>query len=174
MPDPPVLFVSAETGFRIESMLEAAASVNATLDMKLPTGKLNALIQSLFAARAPKLVGIKRFKVFYAVQIGSRPVRIRLFCNRVEHLDPTYRRYLERAIIHEFRLGGCPIRFDLAGKEKRYQDGETEMDYVPRQSDAEQQEARIQKMGANAAEIDKKHPERRKKIVQKKAAHNKP
>ena len=173
LPDPPVLFVSAETGFRVESMLEAAASVSATLGIKIPTGKLNALIQSLFEARAPKLVGVKRFKVFYAVQVGSRPLQIRLFCNRVERLDPAYRRYLERALIHEFRLSGCPVRFDLVGKEKRYQEGETGIDYVPRQSDQQQRDARIRKMGENAAEIDRKHPERRPKITQKKAAHNK-
>ena len=45
LPDPPVLFVSAETVFRIESMLETAASIEATLDMKIPTGKLNSLIE---------------------------------------------------------------------------------------------------------------------------------
>lgn len=173
LPDPQVLFVSAETGFRIESMLEAAAAVAATLDMKIPTGKLNALTQSLFEARSPKLVGTKRFKVFYAVQIGSRPMQIRLFCNRVERLDPGYRRYLERAIIHEFRLSGCPVRFDLVGKERRYQEGETGIDYVPRQTDEQQHKSRIRKMGENAAEINRKHPERRPRIVQEKAAHNK-
>ena len=39
LPDPPVLFVSAKSGFKIESLLETAASVQATLDMKLPTGR---------------------------------------------------------------------------------------------------------------------------------------
>ena len=173
LPDPPVLFVSAETGFRIESILEGAAAVSATLDMKIPTGKLNALINLLFEARAPKLVGIKRFKVFYAVQIDSRPLKIRLFCNRVERLDPSYRRYLEKAIIHEFRLSGCPVRFDLVGKERRYQESIDTIEFAPRQSDAIQDRARLRKMGPDAAKIDRKHPEQRAKVIQKKAAHNK-
>ena len=173
LPDPPLLFVSAETGFRIESMLESAAAVSATLDMKIPTGKLNALIDSLFQARAPKLVGIKRFKVFYAVQIGSRPLRIRLFCNRVERLDPNYRRYLEKAIVHEFRLSGCPVRFDLVGKERRYSEDADTVDIAPRQSDVAQDKARLRKMGPEAARLDRKHPEQSARIVQKKAAHNK-
>ncbi|MEN8662042.1 MAG: ribosome biogenesis GTPase Der [Lentimonas sp.] len=170
LPDPPVLFVSAKSGFRIESMLEAAASIEATLDMTLPTGRLNNLIEKLFEARSPKVVGTKRFKVFYAVQTGSRPMRIRFFCNRIERLDPSYRRYLEKAIIHEFRLSGCPVRFDLMGKEKRYEEGAAN---APRQSDTIQNKARVRKMGDNAAELDKKHPERRARIVQKKASHNK-
>jgi GTP-binding protein len=168
LPNPPVLFVSAKTGFEIESMLEAAAALQATLDMKLPTGRLNSLIQKLFEARAPKLVGIKRFKVFYAVQTASRPLRIRFFCNRVERLEPSYRRYLEKAIIHEFQLNGCPVRFDLVGKERRYEEGEGEG--APRQSREIQDKNRIRKQGDKA--FEKKHPERRKKIVQKKASHN--
>ena len=171
LPNPPVLFVSAVTGFKIESMLNAAVSIQATLDMKLPTGKLNNLIEKLFEARAPKIVGTKRFKVFYAVQTGSRPLRIRFFCNRVERLDPGYRRYLEKAIIHEFRLSGCPVRFDLVGKARRYEEGEGEN--VPRQSDTIQNKARIRKMGPDAAKMNTKHPERRKRITQVKAAHNK-
>ena len=171
LPDPPVLFVSAETGFRIESMLETAASIEATLDMKIPTGKLNSLIESLFEARSPKVVGTKRFKVFYGVQTGSRPLRIRFFCNRIERLDPGYRRYLEKAIIHEFRLSGCPVRFDLVGKERRYEEGEGEI--APKQSDTIQNKARLRKMGPDAAKLDTKHPERRARITQKKADHNK-
>jgi GTP-binding protein len=170
LPDPPVLFVSAVTGFQIESMLETAASIEATLDMKLPTGQLNRVMNDLFEARSPKIIGTKRFKVFYSVQTGSRPMRIRFYCNRVERLDPSYRRYLEKALIHEFRLSGCPVRFDLVGKERRYEDGEGEL--APKQNRTLQNKARVRKMGEDAAKIDTKHPERRPKILQKKAAHN--
>jgi GTP-binding protein len=168
LPNPPVLFVSALENFKVESLLETAASVEPTLDLKLPTGQLNRVIQSLFEARAPKLVGVKRFKVFYAVQTNSRPLRIRLFCNRVERLDPTYRRYLEKGLIHEFKLEGCPIWFDLVGKDRRYADEDGE---GIRQSKEIQDKARIRKKGDKA--FEKKHPERRAKISQKKVAHNK-
>lgn len=169
LPDPPVLFVSAVSGFQVESLLTTAASVEATLDLKLPTGRLNNLIQRLFEDRAPKLVGTKRFKVFYAVQTGSRPMRLRFYCNRVERLDPGYRRYLEKAILHEFQLGGCPVRFELVGKERRYEEGEGETP-APRLSRQTQDEIRKKKQGDKA--FEKKHPEQRKPIAQKKAAHN--
>ncbi|MFP4166678.1 MAG: ribosome biogenesis GTPase Der [Opitutales bacterium] len=124
LPDPPVLFVSATTGFSMPLLLDSATSVEAALDLKLPTGPLNRLLQDLIEARPPRNIGAKRFKVFYAVQVGNRPLRLRLYCNRVERLEPAYRRYLERALIKEFRLHGCPIRFDLVGKEKRYSEEE--------------------------------------------------
>ena len=104
------------------------------------------------------------------MQTGSRPLRIRFFCNRVERLDPSYRRYLEKAIIHEFKLSGCPVRFDLVGKEKRYEEG---AENAPRQNDTIQNKARVRQMGEDANKLDTNHPERRAKIVQKKAAHNK-
>ena len=173
LPDPPVLFVSALKGFKVESLLEAAAGIEASLDLQLPTGRLNRLVQDLFTARAPKMVGIKRFKVFYAVQTGSRPLRLRFYCNRIERLDPTYRRYLEKGLLHEFQLRGCPIRFDLVGKQKRYAEGEDGLGSkgAPRQSREIQDQHRRQKQGDKA--FEKRHPEQRKRISQVKAAHNK-
>ncbi len=168
LPDPPVLFVSAWDGFQVESLLEAAAGIEAGLDLQLPTGRLNRIVQGLFEARAPKLVGIKRFKIFYAVQIGTRPLRLRFYCNRKERLDPTWRRYLEKGLIHEFQLKGCPIRFDLVGKEKRYTEGEGEG--APRQSREIQDKNRLRKQGQKA--FEKKRPGQRKPIGQTKAAHN--
>ncbi len=168
LPTPPVLFVSALTKFKVEDLLEKASSIEPVLDLKLPTGKLNNVIKKLFDARSPKLVGVKRFKIFYAVQIGNRPIKIRLYCNRVERLDPSYRRYLEKGIIHEFQLSGCPVWFELVGKDRRYSEEEGE---APRHSKEIQDKNRLRKQGAKA--LEKKHPERRKKIIQKKASHNK-
>lgn len=169
LPDPPVLFVSALNGFKVESILETGTSVQAGLDLKLPTGRLNRVVQDMFETRAPKIVGIKRFKVFYAVQTGSRPLRIRFYCNRVERMDPTYRRYLEKGLVHEFTLRGCPVRFDMVGKDKRYE--AEEGDNAPRQSREVQDQHRKRKQGDKA--FEKKHPERRARVTQHKAAHNK-
>lgn len=168
LPNPPVLFVSAKENFKIESLLDSASNVEPTLDIKLSTGRLNRAIKDMFEARAPKLVGVKRFKVFYAVQVGSRPIRIRLYCNRKERLDPTYRRYLEKGLIHEFNLNGCPIWFELVGKDKRYIEDDGQ---AIRQSTEVQERARLKKQGFKA--LNKKHPENRKKIIQSKASHNK-
>ena len=53
------------------------------------------------------------------MQTGNRPFRIRIFCNQERHLRESYRRYLEAGIIEEFGLAGCPMLFDLVGKEPR-------------------------------------------------------
>jgi len=114
----PVIFVSAVSNFEIERMLNAAVKLNRRLDATIPTAKLNALLTKLTQQTPPPIVGGRRFKIFYATQTGNRPFRIRIFCNREEKLPENYRRFLESRLVKEFELEGCPIMFQLIGKEK--------------------------------------------------------
>jgi GTP-binding protein len=120
LPRSPILFVSAKSGFQLPSLLKEAIRINEKLDTPIPTGRLNKLISSLTERRAPAKIHGKRFKVYYSLQTGSRPYRIRMFCNREHTLDDSYRRYLQNSIIDAFNLEGCPVKFHLSGKEARY------------------------------------------------------
>lgn len=117
-PGSPVIFVSAMSGYEVDRMLNAAVKLNRVLDTKLSTAKLNKVIGYLAERTPPPAVGGKRFRVYYATQTGTRPFRIKIFCNREEKLTEQYRRYLEAGLVEEFDLAGCPIYFDLVGKEK--------------------------------------------------------
>ena len=117
-PGSPVIFVSAMSGFEIDRMLNSAVKLNRTLDKKLSTAKLNQVLGHLAERNPPAAIGGKRFRVYYATQTGTRPFRIKLFCNREEKLTEQYRRYLEAGVVEEFDLKGCPIYFDLVGKVK--------------------------------------------------------
>lgn len=122
LPASPVLFLSAKTGFEVESILSTAERIDHIQRMTLPTGQLNRTLHDLIEERKPRRLHGKPFKLFYSVQTGNQPFRFRLFCNRPEKFEDTYRRYLENGLIETFSLEACPIRFDLVGKEKR---GET-------------------------------------------------
>jgi GTP-binding protein len=117
-PGAPLIFVSAMSGYEVDRMLNAAVKLNRILDTKIPTARLNRHITFLTERTPPPAVGGKRFRVYYATQTGTRPFRIKLFCNREEKLTEQYRRYLEAGLVDEFNLNGCPIYFDLVGKEK--------------------------------------------------------
>ncbi len=117
-PGAPILFVSAMSGYEVDRMLNCAVQLNRALEKKIPTARLNAVIGDL-AERVPApAIGGKRFRVYYAVQTGVRPFRIKLFCNREDKLSEQYRRYLEAGMVKEFGLDGCPVYFDLVGKPK--------------------------------------------------------
>ena len=118
-PGAPLIFVSAMSGYEVDRMLNAAVKLNRMLDAKLGTARLNKTIAFLSERSGPAAVGGKRFRIYYATQTGNRPFRIKLFCNREEKLTEQYRRsYLENGLVEEFGLNGCPIYFDLVGKEK--------------------------------------------------------
>jgi GTPase len=118
-PGAPVMFVSALTGHEITRMLRSARALNKRLDTKIPTAKLNAAIIRLADRTPPPSTYNIRFKVYYATQTGSRPFRIKLFCNQERSLTESYRRYLEAGLVKEFDLDGCPIHFDLIGKKSQ-------------------------------------------------------
>ncbi len=117
-PGSPVIFVSAMSGYEIDRMLNAAVKLNRTLDKKMPTAKLNQILGHLAERNPPAAIAGKRFRIYYATHTGTRPFRIKLFCNREEKLTEQYRRYLEAGIVEEFDIGGCPVYFDLVGKPK--------------------------------------------------------
>ncbi len=122
LPDSPVSFVSAKTGYSIKDFLQVAQDLDARMDKAISTSALNRLIGDMWEHRPPAKIKGKRFKVFYAVQVENRPFRIKLFCNREERLNDQYKRYLEKGIQKEFGLSGCPLKFSLAGKEARYKE----------------------------------------------------
>jgi GTP-binding protein len=118
-PGAPLVFVSAVSGYEIDRMLNVAVKLHRQLDAKLSTAKLNQTLLRLTERTPPPAAGGKRFRIYYAVQTGNRPFRIRLYCNQERHLRESYRRYLEAGLIAEFGLAGCPMLFDLVGKTPR-------------------------------------------------------
>jgi len=117
-PGAPLIFASAHSELALDRMMNAAVKLDRTLEKKLPTGRLNRLLAELTERTPPPVVGSRRFRIYYATQTGRRPFRIRIFCNREDRLPESYRRYLEAGVIREFKLEGCPVYFDLVGKEK--------------------------------------------------------
>ena len=120
LPDSPVLFVSALRGFAMDRILKVAQSLWETSGRTLTTPKVNALVHGLIEKKQPSYIDNKRFKAYYTVQTGNRPFVFRIYCNRATKLVETYRRYLEGGFIKQFHLEGCPVRFELKGKETRY------------------------------------------------------
>ena len=120
LPDSPILFVSAKTGFSIERILQTARQLDAIQNTKLPTGELNRVIGDLLERQPPPMVRGKRFKIYYVVQVGNRPFRVRLFCNQPHRFEKSYRRYLQKGFQSHFGFPGCPVFFHLTGKEQRY------------------------------------------------------
>lgn len=112
----PVIFVSAKDGYNIRQCLDAIDQVAAQVQAQLPTGILNRTIMSAYDRVQPPMIKGKRFKIYYATQMGAKPIRIGLFVNDPKRLTPAYRDFLIHTLRDTFGLGGAPVR--LIAKER--------------------------------------------------------
>ncbi len=105
----PVVFVSARTGRGMKRAIAAVDRVGAQVSVHLSTGLLNRVIHREVERIQPPAVQGRRLKVYYVVQTGVKPLRIRLFVNEPRARTPAYEAYLVRALRCAFGLEGAPV-----------------------------------------------------------------
>lgn len=107
----PVLFISAQTGLRIDKLYEMIVFVHAQNSMRISTGKLNEVLGVATARVQPPTDKGKRLKIYYMTQASTRPPTFVFFVNNKELFHFSYQRYLENQIREIFGLDGTPVRF---------------------------------------------------------------
>jgi GTP-binding protein len=85
----------------------------------MTTGVLNRVIEEAVNRVQPPMVRNKRFKIYYATQIKTRPQRISLFVNNPKSLTPPYEAYLKNQLRKAYNLEGAPLQFILKAKPVR-------------------------------------------------------
>jgi GTP-binding protein len=116
----PIFFISAKTGFGLDVILQESICLHERASQTIATGRLNHTLQNLIERHPPAFMSGKRFKIYYAVQSGCFPFRLKIFCNRLRHLMKPSQQYLEKGLRAAFDLVGCPLIFDFVEKEARY------------------------------------------------------
>ena len=116
LPDSPIFFISAKTGYDMEKVLKEAHALFLRASQDLSTSRLNKVMGDLVNVNQPRIVGKRLFKLYYAVQVGKFPFKIRLFCNQNGKFENPYRRYLEKGFHEAFGLKGCPTKFEIKGR----------------------------------------------------------
>jgi GTP-binding protein len=105
----PILYGSALSGFNMKNMVEAIEEVARNISTTMSTGVLNRVLRDAFEKTPPPMVKGRRLKMFYATQVGVRPVRIKIFVNSPSLLTQAYKRYLERRLRETFGMEGAPL-----------------------------------------------------------------
>ncbi len=109
----PVIFISAKTGQRVNTVFEKVKEVYETARRRITTGVLNDVINDATDNLQPPLQGTRRLKIYYATQTGVQPPTYVLFVNDEKLMSFSYERYLENYLRKSFQLEGTPIRFVL-------------------------------------------------------------
>jgi len=108
--DVPVLFVSALTKQRIFKALETAISVFHNRKQRIPTSRLNELLQEAVETYPPPAVKGKLIKIKYATQLPNPTPAFAVFCNLPQYVKEPYKRYIENRIRETFPFSGVPIQ----------------------------------------------------------------
>lgn len=114
----PVLFLSAKTGQRVNTVLKAVQNVYAEASKRVSTGVLNDILGDAQAALQPPATGGRRLKIYYATQQSVCPPTFVLFVNDEKLMHFAYERYIENHFRKSFGFEGTPIRFILREKKK--------------------------------------------------------
>ncbi len=114
----PIMFISALTGQRMNTVLDKVKYVANQNAMRIPTGSLNEVIGEATLLNQPPSDKGKRLKIFYATQAAVKPPTFILFINDKELMHFSYQRYIENRIRENYGFEGTPIRFMLREKSK--------------------------------------------------------
>ena len=114
----PVLFLSAKTGQRVNTVLKAVYDVYAQAGKRVSTGVLNDILGDAQASLQPPATSGRRLKIYYGTQQGVHPPTFVLFLNDESLMHFAYERYLENHFRKSFGFEGTPIRFILRQKKK--------------------------------------------------------
>ncbi|HSN58587.1 MAG TPA: ribosome biogenesis GTPase Der [Clostridiaceae bacterium] len=113
------LFISALTGQRVHKVLEAVKKCYENYSKKIKTGVLNEVVSNALMMKEPPVVGLKRLKIYYVTQIGTKPPTFVFFVNDPECLHFSYQRYLENRLRENFDFAGTGIKLEFRERKEK-------------------------------------------------------
>jgi GTP-binding protein len=122
IPYAPVLFASAKTGYHVKSIIESALKIAEMRYLRVPTARLNEVVQAAIRHHDPTVIRHKPLKIYYATQARVNPPTFIFFVNDTEAVHFSYERYLENRLREEFSFRGTAIKlqFRPRGREDRH------------------------------------------------------
>ncbi|MGN1264761.1 MAG: ribosome biogenesis GTPase Der [Muribaculaceae bacterium] len=115
--DFPIIFGSALTKQRIYKVIETAVEVYQNRQRKVPTSKLNTVMQEAIAAYPPPANKGKYVKIKYITMLKESVVpSFVFFCNLPQWVKDPYKRYLENKIRENWNYSGTPINIFMREK----------------------------------------------------------
>ena len=109
VPWAPVLFVSALEKRNTEEILKEALRLHSQATARLPTPDLNTFIQDVQDSQPAPLWRGYPVKMYFAAQIGTRPLTIAVSTNRPQAVVDSYKRFMMNRLRERFGLE-VPVR----------------------------------------------------------------
>ncbi|MEF9987502.1 MAG: ribosome biogenesis GTPase Der [Christensenella sp.] len=104
------IYISAQTGLRVDKLFAMLHIAYDNNTRRIPTGVLNDCLQDAITAAEPPSTNGRRLKIFYMTQVSVRPPTFVLFVNDITLMHFSYKRYIENYLRKTFDFSGTPIR----------------------------------------------------------------
>lgn len=115
----PIVFVSAKTRLRIETLFDALKQVHSAYYTRIKTSLLNDVLQDAqLMNQAPNFNG-GRLKIYYGSQVASAPPTFVLFVNDPDYMHFSYKRYIENRLRDTFNFEGTPINIQTRERKQK-------------------------------------------------------
>lgn len=112
----PIIFISAQTGKRVNKIFDLIKEVYKNYTFRVKTGVLNDIINEAVILNSPPTDKGRRLKIYYGTQVGIKPPKFVIFINDKELLHFSYTRYLENQFRQYFGFEGTPIQIEFNEK----------------------------------------------------------
>jgi GTP-binding protein len=106
----PVVFLSAKTKRRIQTLLPMINLAAENHSVRVQTNILNDVIMDAVAMNPTPTDNGNRLKIYYATQVAVKPPSFAVFVNDPELMHFSYERFLDNQIRASFGFTGTPIR----------------------------------------------------------------
>ena len=106
----PIIFISAQTGYNVNKLMQLIRDVDSQNGARVPTGVLNEMLARATARMQPPSDKGRRLKIFYLTQASTRPPTFVAFVNAKHLVHFSYQRYIINQIRENFGLEHTPIR----------------------------------------------------------------
>jgi len=116
MPYLEIVFVSAMTGYGIDTILTTAKRVYQQRRKRISDTSLDRVFREALAAHPPPGRGLQKLKFFKAMQTDTSPPTFTFIVNKASLVHFTYRRYMENMIRKSFHFQGTAIRLIFKSK----------------------------------------------------------
>lgn len=114
----PVLFVSAKSRQRVQTILPAAMRVQEQRMRRVPTGELNRIMSEALSRHAPPSKAGRRLKFYYATQAEVDPPTFVFFVNDSRLVHFSYSRFIENRLRDAYQFEGTPLKLVFRNRER--------------------------------------------------------
>ncbi len=112
------IFISAQTGLRVDKLIRMADEAYLNATRRISTGIVNDVINEAVAMNEPPSPGGRRLKILYSSQPEVAPPHFVIFVNDEKLVHFSYKRYLENRLRKTFDFSCTPIRLTFRSRKE--------------------------------------------------------